>query len=146
MIDVLKALRRSARLKQLRSCGAEGTRLARAAAQFLAVLPRDERLQAIENERRTLLEDEAPLSDGTLGAGGPYDMRTIQVACGASKGERPARLLYFLIREFMPQRALELGTNLGISAAYQAAALTDGTLWTLEASAYRQRLAREVHQ
>ncbi len=46
-----------------------------------------------------------------------------------------ARLLFKLIRDFQPSLCLELGTNLGFSAAYQAAALRlnqKGRLVTLE--------------
>ena len=65
--------------------------------------------------------------------------------CDVSKGRRFATFLYLLAREFKPQLALELGTNVGISSAYQAAALKlngRGKLVTLESSPYRLRLAK----
>jgi predicted O-methyltransferase YrrM len=44
---------------------------------------------------------------------------------------------------------IELGTNVGISSAYLAAGLVcsgvEGRVLTLDSSAYRQRLARQVH-
>ena len=54
-----------------------------------------------------------------------------------------------MIREFKPLVALELGTNIGISSAYQAGALQlngNGWLVTLESSPYRLRLARRLHE
>jgi predicted O-methyltransferase YrrM len=56
--------------------------------------------------------------------------------------------MYLLVREFQPAQAIELGTNVGISSAYQAAGLqtnASGRLVTLEASPYRLRLAKELH-
>lgn len=64
----------------------------------------------------------------------------------ASKSSKWARLLFVLVREFKPTRCLELGTCVGISAAYQAAALKmngKGTLVTLEGSPAFASLARE---
>lgn len=103
----------------------------------------------IERERQRLLAHEEPLVDGSLGSGGLYDEgETVADACRASKPPLPARLLYLMLREFEPQHVLELGTNLGISSAYFAAALRlngSGKVITLEASPYRQRIARELH-
>jgi predicted O-methyltransferase YrrM len=107
-------------------------------------------LAEIEDQRQRLLRRVDPLVDGTLGPGGLYDEGvSIESACRASKRPQAARLLYLLIRTFKPSVVLELGTNLGISAAYQAAALRrngHGVLVTLEASPYRTRLAQEVHR
>jgi predicted O-methyltransferase YrrM len=54
-------------------------------------------------------------------------------------------VLFKLVRESRPRLCLELGTNMGISAAYQASALRlngDGELLTIEGSASRAELAR----
>lgn len=65
-----------------------------------------------------------PLVDGSLGEPGPYDgERSVGDACKASRPPQPSLFMYLLIREFAPSRVVELGTNLGISSAYQAAAL-----------------------
>jgi predicted O-methyltransferase YrrM len=56
-------------------------------------------------------------------------------------------MLFKLVRAFRPGNCLELGTGVGISAAFQGAALAlngDGRLVTLEALASRVALAREV--
>lgn len=62
----------------------------------------------------------------------------------ASKPPMWAYLLFCLVRERRPERALELGTCLGLSAAHQAAALEingTGRIVTLEAAASRAALA-----
>ena len=97
-----------------------------------------------------MLQDDRPLIDGSEPEPGLYDEgQTIAAATKVSKSPRGGLLLYELIHEFKPQLVVELGTNVGISAAYQAAALNDnangGRLVTLEASPYRLRLARSLH-
>lgn len=110
----------------------------------------DARIHAIERERRQMLKDDGPLIDGSEAEPGLYDKgQTIGAATKVSRSPRGALLLYQFIREFKPQLVVELGTNVGISAAYQAAALNDnangGRLVTLEASPYRLRLAKSLH-
>jgi predicted O-methyltransferase YrrM len=108
-----------------------------------------ERVAAIEKERAALLARDECLDDGSLGPGGLHDRGvSVAAACRVSKPPNAARLMYLLVREFRPVRAIELGTNVGISSAYQAAGLAAngrGRLVTLEASPYRLRLARELH-
>jgi predicted O-methyltransferase YrrM len=70
--------------------------------------------------------------------------RTMGSVCQSSVPPHQGRLLFHLVRQFQPQQCLELGTCLGISAAYQAAALTlngKGHLVTLEGGASLARLA-----
>lgn len=103
----------------------------------------------IEAARAELLTHTEPLVDGTLAATGPYDAGTVKFACEVSKAPKPALLLYHLVREFEPEHILELGTNVGISAAYLAAASRaysqTACVTTLEASPYRLRLAKALH-
>lgn len=107
-------------------------------------------LGAIEAERELMLSSEEPLADGTLGAGGRHDAGvSVRGACTVSQGRYGATFLYLLVREFKPSVAFELGTNVGISSAYQAAALKlngGGRLITLDASPYRLRLAKRLHE
>lgn len=105
----------------------------------------------IEAEREQLLARDEPLVDGSLGKGGLYDVDvTIGNACGVSKRPRPARLLYLLTKALDARNVIELGTNVGISSAYIAAAQQvrgqGGQVTTLDASSYRQRLARTIHE
>lgn len=107
-------------------------------------------IDAIEAGRARLVARQDPLVDGTAGQPGPYDAGlTVAGAAVNSKSPVSARLLYALIRAFRPRTVLELGTNSGISSAYQAAALQvngdGGRLVTLEGSPYRVRVARELH-
>lgn len=106
-------------------------------------------LDKIELERLKLANRDEPLVDGTLESAAPWDEGiTIAQASSASRAPKHARYLYGLIRAARPNRVLELGTNLGISGAYIAAALAangdGGALVTMDRSGYRQRLAGRV--
>ena len=106
--------------------------------------------KSIEQQRNLMLRRTEPLVDGTLGEAGLYDQNvTIEKACKVSKPPLAALFLYLLIRGTKPQDVIELGTNVGISSAYIGAALkannTNGHVTTLDASAYRQKLAQQIH-
>lgn len=80
-------------------------------------------------------DPELPLSPEAMYAGRQV-RRTVGEISRASKPPFWARLLYNLVRTHGPRRCLELGTSLGLSAAYQAAALAgDGRLVTVEGAA-----------
>jgi len=75
------------------------------------------------------------LSGGTMAAGRVETRRIADICRSAAKPPVWARILLRLVREFRPERCLELGTSLGVSAAYQAAALElngSGRLVSLE--------------
>ena len=104
----------------------------------------------IEVMRSRLLASTDPVTVVDYGAGAPRETRTPEeMRCGyttqarigdicrrASKPAFWARLLFALVREFRPRTAVELGTCLGVSAAYQGAAMqlngNGAKLWTLE--------------
>ena len=130
----------------------QGIKLKEALDQVSRELPESEQnwIISIENERKRLLCRNELLNDETLGAGGLYDDKvTIKEACMVSKGPKAALMLYLLTRSMKPKSVIELGTNVGISSAYIGAALKvngeNGKLTTLDASPYRQRLAKELH-
>jgi predicted O-methyltransferase YrrM len=111
----------------------------------------DQLVAAIEQQRRAWLESDDALVSGSLGGGREWDAGvTLRRACAASKDPVPASLLFLLVEEFRPRRVLELGTNVGVSSGYLAVALDRnrdrGSLYTLEASPYRMRYAKELHQ
>ncbi|MCO6482083.1 MAG: class I SAM-dependent methyltransferase [Flavobacteriales bacterium] len=105
---------------------------------------------AIEELRGQYANHTGLLIDGSLGPGGLYDQGiTVGRAFAASKPVKACRFLYKLVRFLKPDVILELGTNTGISSAYMASALRrngNGRLVTLDASPYRQKIARTVHQ
>ena len=144
-------LRHKWKLARLSRAGAGGAELAEAIRRTpdrKAPLPRT--LAEIERVRERLLGGSAPLVDGTFGPAGPLESPvTIADACKASKPAGQALLLYWLAREFRPRTVIELGTNVGISSAYLAAGLretAEARLVTLDASRYKQRIARGIHE
>ena len=105
----------------------------------------------IEKLRKELKQDHSEIIVTDFGAGNPKSNRsgsqmhigqvnssTISQINIASKSPFWSLLLFNIISEYKPKIALELGTCLGISAAYQTAALTiysGGKLITMEGSA-----------
>jgi len=94
-------------------------------------------LSRISTLHHTLERSDEEIEFMDFGAGSPDSNRsddemsrgvrvrsTVAQCARASKDDFWGKLLFMLVREFKPQRALELGTNLGVSAAYQAAAMT----------------------
>ncbi len=98
-----------------------------------------ENIRHIEEHRQRLLACNTVLPNSS----------TVSLSCQASKAFHRALSLYFLVRQFSPVSCLELGTCVGISAAYQAAALSanqnNGHLITMERSGPRIEVARDMH-
>jgi predicted O-methyltransferase YrrM len=108
-------------------------------------------LREIEKERRHMLQNDEPLVYEMCGEAGLYDKgASIRDACRVSKKPKAALFMYLLIRYLKPTKLIELGTNVGISSAYQAVALKlngqNGQLVTLDVSPSRLRLAKELHK
>jgi predicted O-methyltransferase YrrM len=96
-----------------------------------------QQIDAIEALRREL-------STSTLPADGAYSIG--ELCRAASQSPLWTLLLFEIVRACRPARCLELGTCLGISAAYQAAALQlngRGFLVSLEGSEPRAQLAQQ---
>jgi predicted O-methyltransferase YrrM len=140
-------------LQALADSACEPTRhVGRAVLTALAEPAPPAELERIEQLRGRLLACEQPVEMPDFGAGSVHDRdagaqrsSTIAALCrGASKPSHAGRLLYELILRFAPERALELGAALGISAAYEATALatTGGRLVTLEGAPALAELAR----
>lgn len=82
-------------------------------------------------------------NNGTEGS----EVEYVRDACSASVSPSYGRLLYKLVRDYRPQRCLELGTCLGISTAFIASALSQngkGQMVTLEGSSSRSAYAEQV--
>lgn len=123
----------------------EARRIAEAIAARRGRIPHA--LAVVEQARERMLGNNAPLDDGSPGDAPEWDDVSIAEACRASQTRASARLLYQLVRRFQPQTIFELGTNLGISAAYLSAAQTglQRRLVTLDASPYRLAQAQRLH-
>jgi predicted O-methyltransferase YrrM len=113
-------------------------------------------MKTIETQRAHLLADcgRVRVADHGAGslrganpdAGGTIERQVAEVCRHASKSAAWGRFLFTLVRTHQPQACLELGTCLGISAAYQAAALTcngTGILTTIEGAERYAQIAQE---
>jgi predicted O-methyltransferase YrrM len=115
----------------------------------------------IEALRAELERSREPLAITDYGAGAPSDNRTEeemrqgvivhrtvgQMCHRASKPRFWARMLFDLVRAYRPRNGPELGTCLGVSAAYQGAAMSlagDGALVTLEGADSLATIARQT--
>jgi predicted O-methyltransferase YrrM len=132
----------------LATLAADGTEVERAAMARIEGL----RAQVIQSEERVTIEDfgavspTAHLSDADMYAGRVAAKTVGQVCREASKASPWTLLLFHLVRQFAPARAIELGCSLGISASYQAAAQRlnrHGRFWTLEGARALADLARQ---
>ena len=113
----------------------------------------------IEQIRKQFTGDPTPVTILDYGAGNPDSQRSDEEMAGGisssttygeiCKGSKPefwAFLLFKLIRMIQPELAIELGTCIGISAAYQSAALQlngKGRLITIEGSEAIAGLAKK---
>jgi len=147
--DAVLWVRRRLALRRVRrvSPGDEGARrILRAVERTLrgGLEPEERRwIRALAELRRRLRGSREPAAPpGT----DPVSGHSIGNRYRASKSHLGALLLFHLVRQFRPARCLELGTNLGVSAAYQAAALAlngGGELHTVERSPALAGHARE---
>lgn len=104
---------------------------------------------SIEALRARLLKADTSVTYDDYGAGSLSDAsvtRPLRDICRASAPSHEARILFHLIHHFQPEACLELGTCLGISAAYQGMVLArngKGHLVTLEGGETLAALARQ---
>lgn len=95
--------------------------------------------EAIEALRIKLLHNKTVLQVEDMGAGsvtGATKERTVQqIAQWAAKPPKLAQLLFRLVNYYQHQHIVELGTSLGISAAYMAAANKNARVVTIEGAA-----------
>lgn len=117
-------------------------------------------IASIEERRSDLLRSGRKISVVDFGAGSSASNRTkdemesgvsstrlVADICMASKAPFWAALLFNVIRKVEPTSCIELGTCLGISAAYQSTALAmnkKGALVTLEGSSEIARIAKGI--
>ena len=91
---------------------------------------------AVEERRRQLLGSTDSIAVADFGAGSHTgagrQRRVADIARTAAKPRRLAQLLFRLVNYFRPATVLELGTSLGLSTAYLAAADSRSRVVTLE--------------
>jgi predicted O-methyltransferase YrrM len=94
--------------------------------------------QAIEFLRRELLRDKTVLEIQDLGAGSRISAskkrRVQEVAATAVKPCKFGHFFYRLVKHYQPNVVLELGTSLGVTTAYLAAANPTARVITIEGS------------
>lgn len=104
----------------------------------------------IELERKKLLNNFSVVEVEDFGAGsvkGFTKQRSIkQIASSSLKPEKYAQLLYRLVKYFQPKEILELGTSLGITASYLAAANPSASVTTMEGSSAIAAIARQTFE
>lgn len=104
----------------------------------------------VEVQRGLLLHDQRPLQVTDFGAGsltGAGAIRTVaSVARTAAKPARYGQLLFRLVNHLQPRNVLEMGTSLGLSTAYLAAADSRARVVTLEGDPASASVARELWQ
>jgi predicted O-methyltransferase YrrM len=111
-----------------------------------------EKTEALRSElQASTMQLETPLSDwtGEEAHRARVLVETVGDLCRRSRPPLWALLLFKLVRELQPSSSVELGTGIGISAAYQAAALElngSGSLITIEAASTRASMARQVFE
>ena len=101
----------------------------------------------IEALRKKLLHDGTAIQIEDLGAGsrkGTTKKRTVkEIAATAVKPKKWSHFLYRLVSHYKPQTIIELGTSLGISTAYMAAANGAANIYTIEGSPAIQQVAAQ---
>lgn len=103
----------------------------------------------LEHLRKQALRDSRILTYPDPGSGshvsGNTTQRSVhQIARYSLKPPAQARMLHRLVKYFTPEQVLELGTSLGITSCYLAAALPqNGKLYTVDAAAPVLDIARD---
>lgn len=147
-----RAVSRRSTLSKLESCGVpHAAQIAKAIRASVAGTVADPAFTVIEAERSRLRDCRDPLVDGTLSPVWVIDEgKTVADACGVSIKSDYPKFLYSLARNLGAKQGIELGTNVGISSAYIGIGLQRANdqfkFVTLDASVYRQRLAKGIHQ
>lgn len=91
---------------------------------------------AIEQQRKKLLNDDRVITVTDLGAGSHLNKnrtkKVKEIAKNALKSPRLAQLIYRLAHNQQPKQLIELGTCLGITTAYLAQAQPEAQVLTIE--------------
>ena len=106
--------------------------------------------EKIESLRKRLLNDKTVLNVDDFGAGSAVSStkeRTISsIARNAAKSPKLSQLLFRIVNYYRPETVLELGTSLGISSAYMAAAAPTAKVITVEGASSVAKAAKDHHR
>lgn len=104
-------------------------------------------MKQIESRRSVLLADKTMIEVEDFGAGSAVirsnQRRVDKIAASSLKAPKYAQLLNRMAAYYKPAVMLELGTSLGITAAYLASGNPKGKLYTLEGSGVIASIARK---
>ena len=137
----------------LRSGNAHGLHSPFVYGLYTTVIRHDGEFRAygrIEWRRRKLLQSAEKITVTDFGAGsqvagaGGTQRRVSAIARHAAKPPRLAQLLFRLVNHFQPATTLELGTSLGLTTAYLAAASSRQQVITFEGCPSTAAVARET--
>ena len=95
-----------------------------------------QKYHGVEFLRHKMLKSKAQIKIQDFGAKkkGEYEIKLSKMVQNTAKMAKYARLLHQTCLYYKPTVALEIGTNVGISSMYQALAIPEGYLFTLEGS------------
>ncbi len=101
----------------------------------------------IEKLREELLDSDRQISFVDFGAGGTKvnvsTKKIKDIARYSAKSDKYGQLLFRLVNHFQPSQVVELGTSLGISAAYLASANSQTKVFTIEGSETVSKIAKQ---
>lgn len=101
----------------------------------------------IEDLRKKLISDERFITITDLGAGSHVNnnkqKQVKQIAKNALKPAKLAQLIYRLVQRSNPDTVIELGTCLGVTTAYLAAATPKSSIITMEGCPETAKIAQE---
>lgn len=102
--------------------------------------------EMIENRRQSLLADGTELSITDFGAGSRVEnqnrRKVSEIAKSALKPKKFGQLLFRIVDHYAPATIVELGTSLGITSAYLAAAKAGSNVITMEGATAVADVAR----
>ena len=102
----------------------------------------------IETARKKLLEQSGEIEVADLGAGSAVmktNKRSVNdIARSSLKPKKFSQLLYRMVDHYQPKTILELGTSLGITTSYLAAADPNAKVYTIEGSAAIAGIAQKT--
>ncbi len=104
--------------------------------------------EEIEQQRKKLLADNSIIEVEDFGAGSSTiktNRRAIKdIARSSLKPKKFSQLLFRMVQYYQPKTIIELGTSLGITAAYLAAGNVDATIYTCEGAKNIAAIAQQT--